>query len=144
MSQIYTVVIEENPTIEDAQFIEQGLYAYNRQFAGADDYQRLTLFLRTADNKLVGGLLGATYWRWLYISILWLDEEARGKGYGTQLLLAAEQEAIRRGCRRVHLDTLEFQALPFYERYGYSVFGVLNDHPAGYNRYFLTKNLLGE
>jgi GNAT superfamily N-acetyltransferase len=69
--------------------------------------------------------------------MLWLEASARGQGFGKQLLLASEAEMIRRGCRRVHLDTLEFQALPFYERHGYSVFGILNAHPIGYNRYFL-------
>lgn len=142
MKPEYSIAIEDNATAEETRFIEQGLYAYNRQFAGADDYSPLTIFLRTADQRLVGGLLGATYWGWLYISILWMEEAARGQGFGTRLLVAAEQEAIRRGCQRVHLDTLEFQALPFYQQYGYEVFGVLADHPVGYHRYFLTKKLV--
>jgi GNAT superfamily N-acetyltransferase len=104
----------------------------------------LTIFLRTADDQLASGLPAATYWGWLYISILWLEASAREQGFGASLLATAEREAIRRGCRHAHLDTLEFQALPFYERHGYSVFGILNDHPVGYNRYFLKKNLLDE
>jgi GNAT superfamily N-acetyltransferase len=141
---MYRIAIEDNPRVEDVRSIEEGLYTYNRQFAGADNYQRLTIFLGTADDRLAGGLLGATYWGWLYISILWLEKTARGQRFGTQLLLAAEQEAICRGCHRVHLDTLEFQALLFYERHGYTVFGVLDNHPVGYNRYFLTKYLVAE
>lgn len=142
MESTYTIALEDNPNIEETRFIEQALYAYNRQFAGADNYKPLTIFLRTAGQQLVGGLLGATYWEWLHITILWLEESVRGQGFGTQLLATAEQEGIRRGCQRVHLDTLEFQALVFYQKHGYTVFGVLADHPVGYNRYYLAKKLV--
>jgi len=39
------------------------------------------------------------------------------------------------------IDTMDFQALPFYERHGYSVFGVLDDMPRGHQRFFLKKAL---
>jgi len=53
----------------------------------------------------------------------------------------AEEEARRRGCHSVHLDTLSFQALPFYQKHGYAVFGALENHPVGHTRYFLKKKL---
>ena len=34
-----------------------------------------------------------------------------------------------------------FQARPFYERFGYQCFGVLNDHPLGHTHYFMYKRL---
>jgi GNAT superfamily N-acetyltransferase len=85
--------------------------------------------------------LGNTYWGWLYISILWLAESLRGQGVGGRLLDMAEQEALDRGCRHAHVDTLDFQALPFYEKHGYAVWGTLNDLPPGHSRYFLKKDL---
>jgi hypothetical protein len=39
------------------------------------------------------------------------------------------------------LDTFEFQALPFYERRGYRVFGTLDGFPPGYRRFYLQKSL---
>ena len=41
------------------------------------------------------------------------------------------------------LDTLSFQARPFYEKLGYRVYGQLEDFPAGsgHTRYYLTKTL---
>ena len=35
------------------------------------------------------------------------------------------------------LTTLSFQARPFYERFGYEVFGELPDHPAGHILYIM-------
>ena len=53
----------------------------------------------------------------------------------------AEAEAIRRGCKNAHLDTLSFQALDFYKKYGYTVFGQLDGLPPGHSRYYLRKTL---
>ncbi len=79
--------------------------------------------------------------RWLYIDVFWLDESVRRQGWGEKILQTAEEEARGRGCHRVYLDTLDFQALPFYQKYGYSVFGVLDDFPLGHKRYYLQKAL---
>jgi len=35
------------------------------------------------------------------------------------------------------LDTYSFQALEFYERLGYAVFGTLDNYPPGQKRIFL-------
>jgi hypothetical protein len=44
-------------------------------------------------------------------------------------------------CTDVSLDTFEFQARPFYEKLGYTIFGTLEGYPPGYRQYFLTKHL---
>ena len=113
-SPFYHLSLEEQPSSEDIRTVQEGLYAFNRRYVPDDDHRPLTLFLRGPDHTLVGGLLGATYWGWLRLSILWLHEDVRGQGHGSQLLAAAEQEARRRGCHAIHLDTLSFQALPFW------------------------------
>jgi GNAT superfamily N-acetyltransferase len=138
----HTITLETTPASEDVRRIEQGLLQYNLQFAPPDGFQPLTIFLRNEDQTLIGGLLGETYWGWLHISILWLEESARGQGYGAQILQMAEEEAKCRGCHGIHLDTLNFQAPDFYQRHGYTAFGVLEDHPTGNTRYFLTKKLV--
>jgi hypothetical protein len=37
---------------------------------------------------------------------------------------------------------MSFQAQPFYEKQGYTVFGVLEDLPDGHKRIFLKKDLV--
>jgi GNAT superfamily N-acetyltransferase len=68
-------------------------------------------------------------------------EPPRGHGYGERLLQAAEKEARTHGCRGVFLSTFSFQARPFYERFGYEVFGELPDYPTGHAYYFMKKAL---
>jgi GNAT superfamily N-acetyltransferase len=136
-----TLSIDDDPSPQDVDFVENSLRQYNLLHAPADNYRPLQIFLRSEENTLLGGLLGETYWGWLHISILWIDESVRKQGYGRQMIQKAEQEAVRRGCHAVHLDTMSFQALPFYAGLGYTVFGTLNDLPAGHKRIFLMKVL---
>lgn len=135
------IEIAETPTSDETEFIVQQLLKFNSRCAGEGNFKALTIFLRDADENLVGGLLGATYWQWLYIDIFWIHKSCRGEGYGDTLLAAAEQEAVRRGCKYAHLDTFSFQAPEFYQKRGYVVFGELPDFPQGYHRFFLKKEL---
>jgi ribosomal protein S18 acetylase RimI-like enzyme len=86
-------------------------------------------------------VIGATYWDWFSIDLIWVKEELRGRGYGHRLLTLAENEARQRGAKNAHLDTFSFQAPSFYKQHGYQVFGELADFPPGHQRYFLRKQL---
>jgi GNAT superfamily N-acetyltransferase len=141
MAQPITLTIDNAPNPDDMTLVRQKLAEFNCLHAPDDNHQSLTIFLRTEDGTLVGGLLGDTYWGWLSVSILWVDERLRGQGWGQNLLAAAEVEAVRRGCRHAHLDTMDFQARAFYEKRGYTLFGQLDDLPAGHSRYFMQKPL---
>lgn len=137
------ILISSEPDASDADtnFVRQGLRSFNNQFINDDGFQPLNLFLRREDGSIAGGLLGDVYWGWLHINILWVDEGLRRKGYGERLLKRAEEEALKKGCRAVHLDTMSFQAKPFYEKFGYTVFGVLDDLPVGHQRIFMCKKI---
>ncbi len=57
-------------------------------------------------------------------------------------MLKLEQEAHLLGSRLSIVDTFEFQALEFYQKLGYTQFGVLDDCPCpGNKRYYLKKKL---
>jgi GNAT superfamily N-acetyltransferase len=137
----YKLSIEDTLSSEDRSLIQKGLAAYNITRAGDGQFQRLSIIVRDDAGNIVGGLLGETFWGWLHIEILWIDEPLRCKGYGSKLMAAAEAEAVKRNCSNSLLDTHSFQARPFYERLGYSVFGVLENYPAEHKRFFMQKKL---
>lgn len=101
----------------------------------------LQLYLYAADGRVLGGLIAETYWNWLDVDDLWLDEAARGQGYGRVMLAAAEVEARARGCTAVQLKTFSFQARGFYEKQGYTVVGALAGYPPGATLYWMRKDL---
>ncbi len=45
--------------------------------------------------QTLGGLIGDTYYDWLYVSLMFVKDDLRGQGYGEKLLLRAEEEARR-------------------------------------------------
>ena len=53
----------------------------------------------------------------------------------------AEAEAVRRRCKRSFVETLDFQALPFYEKRGYVVHSRIDGFPPGGARYALIKEI---
>lgn len=144
MTDSYLFSLEGAPSAEDERLIDSGLAAYEAQFAPQDVEQPLTVMLRTADGRLAGGLVAETGWGWLYVKTLWIEEAARQRGYGRQLIRMAENEAHQRGCHSAHLSTQSYEALPFYEHLGYKVFGELSDYPPGHRKYFLRKSLVRE
>jgi ribosomal protein S18 acetylase RimI-like enzyme len=118
-----------------------GISAYNTQQAGDDNGKNLCFVLRNSNEEVVGGVISATHWDWFYINLMWIKEELRGRGYGGRLLALAEEEARRRGAKNAYLDTFSFQAPGFYKKYGYQVFGELQDFPTGHQRYYMKKQL---
>jgi GNAT superfamily N-acetyltransferase len=137
----YEVALEAKPHHGDMGLVVKGLTEFNKQHAGGEAPNYLLVTVRDDQGAVVGGLVGATYLGWLQVQAVWLPDALRGRGYGTELMAIAEQEAMRRGCPRAYLETLSFQALPFYEKLGYTVFSRLPDFPIGGARYALTKSL---
>jgi ribosomal protein S18 acetylase RimI-like enzyme len=139
------IVVDHDAAAADVRAIEDGLIEHAR-VSGIEprNYRPLGFVLRDDDGELVGGLIGATVWGWLQVRDLWIAERARAQGWGSKLLERAEREAIARGCHHACLDTFDFQALEFYRRHGYRVFGTLRDFPAGHERYFVSKRLNGD
>ena len=138
MNDEYRIVQADKPAWD---VIGPAISEFNKEQAGEDNARSVCFVLLGPDEDVVGGVIGATYWDWLHVDLMWIKDELRGRGYGHQLLTLAEDEARRRGAKHAHLDTFSFQAPGFYEKHGYRVFGQLQGFPAGHQRYFLTKEL---
>ena len=141
MNEGYKIVHVDKPGDPEWGSIGKGIGAYNTLQAGDDHHKHLCLVLHAPDQVIVGGIIGATYWDWFHIDLLWVEDELRGRGHGRRLLALAEQEARQRGALNAYLDTFSFQAPEFYKKSGYRVFGELQDFPHGCQRYFMTKQL---
>jgi GNAT superfamily N-acetyltransferase len=139
----YEITFEEDAAEEELEILSAGIMEYNRSKVGGRPKEPLTFFLRDGEGRIVGGVHGnySGSAGWLYVSVLWVSERARGGGHGARLLQSIEREASERGCTDAYLDTFSFQAPEFYKRLGYVVFGELEDFPEGHSRIFLRKRL---
>lgn len=137
---------DPNPTRDQVAAVRQGLRNYNLaqvpQLASAPSHE-FALVVRK-DGEIVGGALAELDWDWLYIDTLWVSDALRGQGYGQQIMLAAESYAAQQGITHCYLFTSSFQARPFYERIGYTLFGEQADRPRGHTIYYLRKEGLEE
>jgi GNAT superfamily N-acetyltransferase len=119
----------------------EGNNEYNMAVTGFRDYQPVALLLRDDAGDIRGGIWGWVWAQWLYVANLFVEERLRGRGWGAQLLAAAEDEARLAGARNAYLETYSFQARPFYEARGYEVTGEIKDLPPGGVYYVMRKAL---
>ena len=131
-----------NPTDKEIAFVNNALQKFNDEKVGPDNHELVNIVEYDNSGNIIAGILGGTYWGWMHIDILWVDENHRKQGLGTQLLKAAESEAINRGCHSVHVDTMSWQAPDFYKKHGYEIISELNDIPNGNKKYHLIKKLI--
>jgi GNAT superfamily N-acetyltransferase len=120
--------------------IIKGLLAFNKRALGNWNFKPIAVTLRHR-GAIVGGLYAEIYLNWMYISLFWLADDFRGKGFGSKIMQMAEKEARKRGVKNAFVDTFSFQAPGFYKKLGYREFGKLEDFPAGHSRSWLTKAL---
>lgn len=141
MDEECRIVKLERPDDAAWAAIGGGLHEYNTAAAGASGGSPVCFLLMGPQQRIAGGIIGETHWDWLYVNLLFVVEDHRGRGHGRKLLAAAEEEARGRGAQSAYLDTFSFQAPGFYEKLGYEVFGVLPDFPPGHERLYMVKRL---
>ena len=135
------LVIEAEPTPDEVQFLEDRIYEFNAAATGITDGAWLAIFVRDDAHRIVAGICGNTWGGCMEIRQFWVEEARRNQGLGTGLFAAAEQEALRRGCRQILLATCTFQAPAFYAKHGFEVVAGVDDHPRGHKNVLLRKRL---
>ena len=135
------IEVSEQDHLEERTLIENALRAYNASSAPPANYLPLRLTIRDSEGTITGGLIGHSSYDWLFISVLIIPEALRRKGLGRKLMEQAEKIARTRNLTGIWLDTFDFQARPFYEKLGFTIFGELKDHPRGISQYWLQKRL---
>ena len=134
--------LTDNPPPDTYQKMLASLVKFNEHAVGNAKARTLAILLKEpTTDELVGGLWGRSLWGSLFVEILFVPAMLRGRGIGTSLLRQAEQEAIRRGCRDIWMETYAFQARTFYEKLGFTIFGRLDGPAPIFPHFFLKKSL---
>lgn len=137
-------IAEDSP--ETSRQIENELLGTLHRDLPQGENKNVVLAARNRQGHLIGGLSASTSYGWLLIKSLWVIEDYRGQSIGRSLLEYAEESAKKIGCHGAWLDTSNPDALPFYEKLGYVVFGELaneaGQEPPGHRRWFMKRRLV--
>lgn len=136
--------LHHEATQEEVDLLWEGINEYNKTIGPMLDfppYEPYRIVLKDRQNQVVAGILTRIYLKCMAVELLWVSQGMRNQGMGSELLGLVEAHANELGCTFIHLDTFSFQAIDFYRKLGFSVFGTLDDYPGGVKRYFLKKDL---
>ncbi len=138
---MYKIIVDHNPNEADNAMVKEGLVSFNESITGEPRDKEFSIFLKNDSDKIFGGLRAFFDTESIYIETFWVDEKLRNQGWGTKLLYAAEQEAIKNGCVFSLLDTWSFQAEEFYLKNGYEQIGEIKNYWYHHSKIFLRKRL---
>ena len=97
-------------------------------------------FVAKEDDKIVGIIMGHSYYKEVYIDDLIVLEEHRNKHIGTKLIETVENYFKNKGFENINLTTYKFQAPEFYKKCGFKVdFIRENKENPKLNKYYLVK-----
>ncbi len=134
------IKVDYNTSNEDQKAIRTGIVAFNEKFIH-ETAKSFAVLLKDKHNQVYGGILAWLHSESVYIDVLWVEESVRHHQHGTKLLLAAENEARKKGCIYSTVDTFSFQAEPFYLKNGYQRLGEIKNYLFQHSKIFLRKDL---
>lgn len=139
------IIVTSNPQKEDLKVLSDGIKSYNQLYIPDnvvfEEDTKFAVFAKDDNGKVLGGIRACGYWNYCILELLWLSEKTRGLGVGSKLIQAFEKFAANKGFNYVRTETISFQARPFYEKLGYTVYGELPNYPKGHTTYCLYKEL---
>ena len=122
------------------ELIDQEFNKYARKYNIRVDYNDFC-FVAKDDDKVIGILVGHSYYNEVHITDLIVIEEYRSKGIGTELIRRVEQEFTGRNFENINLTTFAFQAPEFYKKMGFEVEHVRKSSDEKLTKYFLIKHI---
>ncbi|WP_068467559.1 GNAT family N-acetyltransferase [Candidatus Protochlamydia phocaeensis] len=99
------------------------------------------IFVKDEQGIVLGGATGISYYGCLYVDMLWIKEELRQQGLGTKLIKEAEAIGRERLCSFATVNTMDWEALPFYQKLGYAIEFVREGYENNSKMYLLRKTL---
>lgn len=134
-----TLSKEARPDLD--AWLSERIYAFNCLTTGVADGELLSATVEDEQGRVAAAVSGHTWGGVCEIVNLWVREDLRRQGLGSALLLAAEREAVARGCHQVVLSTHSFQAPRFYEKHGFHKVAVIPSYPRGHEKLIYLKRL---
>lgn len=131
----------EHPEQVLVDFLNDKIEEFNWQHWEVQERIPLAVQVKNEAGDVIAGAAARSFGDWLLLDTLWVSDELRGKSIGSDILSRIEAAGVSRGCSKCLLDTLNFQAMPFYKRHGYKIQWVQQGYPQSGCKYFMVKAL---
>jgi GNAT superfamily N-acetyltransferase len=135
------IEVVENPEQELLDFLDKQIDNFNWNNWEIKEKKPLAIQIKNDQGEVIAGSSGRTFGDWLLLDILWISEALRGQDIGSKILNEMEIVGKKRGCKKCLLDTLNFQAMPFYVKHGYKTQWIQKGYPKTGCKYFMSKAL---
>lgn len=138
----YRFDYQDNPDANDERVLFDGINAQAILKKHVEKpIKSFGIFIKDTSENVLGGVKGATYYGCLYVDMLWLKEELRHQGFGTRLMEEAERIGREHECSFAAVNTMDWEALSFYQKLGYEIEFVRDGYEKQSKMYLLRKNL---
>jgi len=131
----------EKPEQELVDYLSKKITDFNWENWEVSERVPLAVQVKSDSGEVIAGAAARSFGDWLLLDTLWVSEVLRGQDVGSQILKKIEVAGKSRGCKKCFLETLHFQAKPFYEKHGYKVQWVQENYPKTGCQYFMVKSL---
>lgn len=135
------IEVLQNPDQQLIDYLDKKIADFNWENWEVSERTPLAVQIKNDTGEVVAGAAGRTFGDWLLINTLWVSDELRGQNIGSKILKQIEFAAKQRGCSKCLLDTLNFQAMPFYEKHGYTTQWTQENYPKTGCKYYMLKEL---
>ncbi|WP_080684190.1 GNAT family N-acetyltransferase [Pseudomonas chlororaphis] len=120
--------------------VSDGVLKHGRALAVAGNATPIACLVYK-DGSVIAGGTGRTEFNRLYVQYLWVDEQHRAQGIGTEILKRLEALGSSRGCTDALIETLNDQAFQLYLRLNYVPISTLPNYVGHFTRHTLLKSL---
>lgn len=137
----YTLCYKECASLDEVSVLREGVIQEAIKAKGMSRMRPFAFFLKNSKNSILGGIQGTTLYGCLYVNLLWIAPELRHNGWGSRLIRECEKLGLERQCTFASLTTMDWEALPFYQKLGYSIEFIREGYEKDSKMYVLRKEL---
>lgn len=141
MSEQYEILYQEHASAGEEEALLEGVVQAAAIAKGMSRIRSFAFLIKDSAKAILAGAKGVSLYGCLYVDLLWVVPELRHQGLGSKLIHACEKLGRERGCAFVTLTTMDWEALPFYQKLGYAIEFVREGYEKNSKMYLLRKSL---
>lgn len=121
--------------------IYEGFSRHAIAMTGYDEKFDAVAFVAREKGHFAGAIVIELFWGALHIKYIYVEDSYRGCGVATQLMKDALNYGQANNCPFAFVETMNFQALDFYQKMGFELEFTRSGYKHGTSFHYLRKDL---